>query len=47
MPLNFEWGENKARRNEAKHGVNFAEAATISSPHHQRTARQPPRANDL
>ena len=29
MPLNFEWDENKARRNEEKHGVNFAEAATI------------------
>ena len=29
MPLNFEWDENKARTNLAKHGVSFAEAATV------------------
>jgi len=29
MPLNFEWDENKARTNLVKHGVSFAEAATV------------------
>ncbi len=29
MPLNFEWDENKARSNAAKHGVSFEEAATV------------------
>lgn len=29
MPLNFEWDENKAKSNLAKHGVSFAEAATV------------------
>ena len=29
MPLNFQWDENKARTNLAKHGVGFAEAATV------------------
>jgi len=29
MPLNFEWDENKARTNQAKHGVGFHEAATV------------------
>ena len=29
MPLNFQWDENKARTNLAKHGVSFAEAATV------------------
>ena len=28
MPLNFQWDENKARTNLAKHGVSFEEAAT-------------------
>lgn len=28
MPLSFEWDENKARTNLAKHGVSFEEAAT-------------------
>ena len=29
MDLVFEWDEEKARRNEAKHGVTFEEARTI------------------
>ena len=29
MELTFEWDEEKARRNEAKHGVTFEEAKTI------------------
>ena len=29
MPLNFQWDENKARTNLAKHGVSFEEAATV------------------
>jgi hypothetical protein len=29
MELVFEWDEQKARRNEAKHGVTFEEAKTI------------------
>jgi len=28
MPLNFEWDENKAKSNLAKHGVSFEEAST-------------------
>jgi uncharacterized DUF497 family protein len=26
--MNFEWDEDKARANEAKHGLSFAEAST-------------------
>ena len=29
MDLLFEWNEEKAKRNEAKHGVSFEEAKTI------------------
>ena len=29
MPLNFEWDENKAKSNLAKHGVSFEEASTV------------------
>ena len=29
MSLQFEWDEQKADRNEIKHGVNFAEAKTV------------------
>lgn len=29
MALNFEWDERKATSNLAKHGVDFAEAATV------------------
>jgi len=29
MPLSFEWNENKARANLAKHGVSFEEASTV------------------
>ena len=29
MPLNFEWDQNKARSNMAKHAVSFAEATTV------------------
>ena len=29
MPLSFQWDENKARTNLAKHGVSFEEAATV------------------
>ena len=29
MPLNFQWDENKARTNLAKHGVSFEDAATV------------------
>ena len=29
MPLNFEWDEQKAKTNAAKHGVSFGEAATV------------------
>ncbi len=29
MDLTFEWNEEKARRNELKHGVTFEEARTI------------------
>ena len=29
MPLGFEWDDNKARSNQAKHGVSFKEAATV------------------
>ena len=29
MPLSFEWDENKAKANLAKHGVSFEEAATV------------------
>ena len=31
MPLNFEWDENKAKSNLAKHAVSFAEATTVFS----------------
>lgn len=46
MPLSFEWDENKAKSNLAKHGVSFAEATTvfgdpqsltIPDPEHSRT----------
>lgn len=29
MPLQFEWDENKARTNTAKHAVTFEEASTV------------------
>ena len=29
MPLNFEWDEEKARSNLAKHGVGFEDASTV------------------
>jgi uncharacterized DUF497 family protein len=29
MPLSFEWDQNKAKSNLAKHGVSFEEAATV------------------
>ncbi len=29
MPLSFEWDENKARTNLARHGVSFEEASTV------------------
>jgi len=29
MPLSFEWDENKARSNPAKHGVSFGDATTV------------------
>jgi len=29
MPLSFEWDENKARTNLAKHGRSFEEASTV------------------
>jgi uncharacterized DUF497 family protein len=29
MKLRFEWDETKSRRNHDKHGVSFAEAATV------------------
>ena len=29
MPLGFEWDDDKARSNRAKHGVSFEEAATV------------------
>jgi uncharacterized DUF497 family protein len=29
MPLSFEWNEQKARTNLAKHGVSFEEASTV------------------
>jgi len=29
MPLQFEWDDNKARANLAKHGVSFEEASTV------------------
>jgi uncharacterized DUF497 family protein len=29
MPLTFEWDENKAKSNSAKHGVSFEEASTV------------------
>ena len=29
MPLSFEWDENKAKSNLAKHGVSFEEASTV------------------
>lgn len=29
MPLRFEWDENKAQSNLAKHGVSFEEASTV------------------
>jgi uncharacterized DUF497 family protein len=29
MPLGFEWDDNKAVANHAKHGVSFEEAATV------------------
>jgi uncharacterized DUF497 family protein len=29
MPLGFEWDDDKARSNVAKHGVSFEEAATV------------------
>jgi uncharacterized DUF497 family protein len=29
MPLSFEWDENKARTNLAKHGVSFEDASTV------------------
>jgi uncharacterized protein len=31
VPLNFEWDENKAKSNLAKHAVSFAEATTVFS----------------
>ena len=29
MPLTFEWDDNKARSNLAKHGIGFDEASTV------------------
>ena len=29
MPLGFEWDDDKAAVNDRKHGVTFAEAATV------------------
>lgn len=29
MPLSFEWDENKARTNLARHGVSFEDASTV------------------
>jgi uncharacterized protein len=29
MPLSFEWDENKAKANLAKHAVSFEEASTV------------------
>lgn len=29
MPLGFEWDDNKADSNLARHGVSFGEAATV------------------
>ena len=29
MPLQFEWDDNKAKSNAAKHGVSFEEASTV------------------
>jgi uncharacterized protein len=29
VPVNFQWDENKARTNLAKHGVSFEEATTV------------------
>ena len=29
MPLSFEWDEEKATANQAKHGVSFGEATTV------------------
>ena len=41
MPLSFEWDENKAKNNLAKHGVSFEEAATVFADEHSLTIADP------
>lgn len=39
--MNFEWDPHKARRNEEKHGVSFAEACTVFDDDFASTVRDP------
>ena len=41
MPLSFEWDEKKATSNSRKHGVSFAEAATVFADPFSLTIRDP------
>jgi uncharacterized DUF497 family protein len=41
MSLLFEWEENKAKRNVAKHGVSFEEASTVFSDPFELTIHDP------
>ncbi len=44
MALTFEWDPNKARANLAKHGIDFAEAATVFADPLSLTAPDPDRS---
>ena len=44
MDLTFEWNEDKARRNQAKHGVSFEEGKTVFSDPFARTIADPDHA---
>ncbi len=46
MDLVFEWDEEKARRNEAKHGVTFDEAKTIFNDPFAMTISDPDHSNE-
>ena len=41
MALYFQWGEAKARSNEQKHGVSFAEAAELFADDHSSCVHDP------
>jgi uncharacterized DUF497 family protein len=46
MDLVFEWDEEKAKRNEVKHGVTFDEAKTIFNDPFAMTISDPDRSDE-